>query len=64
MTLALGDSHVLMVTLLNIKNRSFLLSKEVNILVKGTVNKQGLQDPMLKPGIPVTLVTDEEGRKD
>jgi len=55
--------RMLVITLLNGKDRSFLLSKEAKILVRGTASKQGLQDPMLKAGIPVTVVTDEGGRK-
>jgi hypothetical protein len=55
--------RVLVITLLNGKDRSYLLSKDVKILVKGTASKQGLQDPMLKPGIPVTVVTEPGGRK-
>jgi hypothetical protein len=55
--------RLLVVTLLNGKDRSFLLSKEVKIMVRGAASKQGLQDPMLKAGIPVTVITDERGRK-
>jgi hypothetical protein len=55
--------RLLVVTLLNGKDRPFLLSKEVKILVKGTASKRGLQDPMLKPGIPVMVVTDAGGRR-
>ena len=52
-----------MITLLNGKDRSYLLSKDVKILVKGTASKQGLQNPMLKPGIPVAIITEAGGRK-
>jgi hypothetical protein len=55
--------RLLVITLLNGKDRSFLLSKDVKILVKGTASKQGLQDPALKAGIPVTVITEEGGRK-
>jgi hypothetical protein len=55
--------RMLVITLLNGKDRSFLLSREVTIQVKGTASKQGLQDPALKAGIPVLVVTDEGGRK-
>jgi hypothetical protein len=55
--------RLLVVTLLNGKDRPFLLSKEVKILVKGTASKQGLRDPMLKAGIPVSVITDAGGRK-
>ena len=55
--------RLLVITLLNGKDRSYLLSKDVKILVKGTASKQGLQDPMLKPGIPVAIITEAGGRK-
>jgi hypothetical protein len=55
--------RLLVITLLNGKNRSFLLAKDVKILVKGRPTKQGLEDPMLKAGIPITVVTDPGGRK-
>jgi predicted RNA-binding protein len=57
------SKRVLVITLLNGKDRSYLLSKDVKILVKGTPSKQGLQDPMLKPGVPVTVITEPGGRK-
>ena len=40
------------ITLLNGKDRSYLLSKDVKILVKGTASKQGLQDPMSSQAFP------------
>ena len=55
--------HMLIITLLNGKSRSFLLAKDVKIMVKGRASKQGLEDPMLKPGIPITVVTEPGGRK-
>jgi predicted RNA-binding protein len=55
--------RVLVITLLNGKDRSYLLSKDVKILVKGAASKHGLQDPMLKPGVPATVVTEPGGRK-
>jgi hypothetical protein len=55
--------RVLVVTLLNGKNRSFFLAKDVPVHVKGEVSKRGLADPALKVGAPVTVVTDEGGRK-
>lgn len=55
--------RMLVITLLNGKDRSCLLSKDVKILIKGTASKRGLQDPMLKPGIPVTVITEAGGRK-
>jgi len=55
--------RVLVITLLNGKNRSFFLAKDVPVHVKGVISKRGLADPALKPGAPITVVTDEGGRK-
>lgn len=55
--------HMLVVTLLNGKDRAFLVSKDVPVLVTGAPSKQGLQDPALKPGASVEVVTDEGGHK-
>jgi hypothetical protein len=55
--------RLLVITLLNGKDHSYFLSKDVKILVKGTASKQGLQDPALKAGIPVTVITEPGGRK-
>jgi hypothetical protein len=55
--------RVLVITLLNGKNRSFFLAKDVPVHVKGEISKRGLADPVLKIGAPVTIVTDEGGRK-
>lgn len=55
--------RLLVITLLTGKDRSFLLSKDVKIQVRGATSKQGLQDPAIKAGIPVTVVTEEGGRK-
>jgi hypothetical protein len=55
--------RVLVITLLNGKNRSFFLAKDVPVHVKGVISKRGLMDPALKVGAPVTIVTDEGGRK-
>jgi hypothetical protein len=55
--------RVLVVTLLNGKSRSFFLAKEVPVHVKGKVSTRGLQDPALKTGASITIVTDERGRK-
>jgi hypothetical protein len=57
------SKRMLVITLLNGKDRSFLLSKEVKIIVKGKPSKEGLQNSMIKPGIPITVITDEGGRK-
>jgi hypothetical protein len=55
--------HLLVVTLLNGKGRPFFLSKEVKVLVKGKETKEGLLDPAIKEGTPVTVLTDSGGRK-
>ena len=47
----LGRTPVLVVTLLNGKSRSFFLSSEVKVLVKGTTSKLGLKDPAIKAGV-------------
>jgi hypothetical protein len=55
--------RLLVITLLNGKDRSDFLSKDVKILVKGSASKQGLQDPALRAGIPVMVITEAGGRK-
>jgi hypothetical protein len=55
--------RILVVTLLNGKDRSFVLSKDVPVLVKGKASKQGLEDPALKAGAPIEVLTDEGGHK-
>jgi hypothetical protein len=58
-----SERRILVVTLLNGKDRSFLLAKDVKVTVKGSASKRGLEDPALKAGIPVTVVTEPGGRK-
>jgi hypothetical protein len=55
--------HILVVTLLNGKDRAFLLSKDVKVLVKDKASKQGLADPALKAGASIEVITDEAGHK-
>jgi hypothetical protein len=55
--------RMLVVTLLNGKDRSFLLSHDVKIMVNGRASRLGLADTIVKPGIPLVVVTDEGGRK-
>jgi hypothetical protein len=55
--------RILVISLLNGKDRSFILAKDVPIHVKGVISRQGLQDPALQAGAGVTIVTDEGGRK-
>jgi hypothetical protein len=55
--------RVLVITLLNGKDRSFLLARDVKVTVRGATSPKGLEDPALKPEIPVTVVTEPGGRK-
>jgi len=55
--------HLLVITLLNGKDRSFMLAKDVKVLVKDSASKHGLDDPALKAGASVEVVTDEGGHK-
>jgi hypothetical protein len=55
--------HMLVITLLNGKDRSFLVAKDVEFTVKGTKSSKGMEDPALKVGIPVIVVTEPGGRK-
>jgi hypothetical protein len=60
-----ASRRLLVVTLLNGKQRSFLLAKEVPVHISGAAkaSTEGLEDPELKAGAGVTVVTDESGRK-
>jgi hypothetical protein len=53
----------LVVTLLNGKSRSFFLSHDVKVVVKGTPSKQGLSDPALKADTPLTVFVEAGGRR-
>jgi hypothetical protein len=55
--------RVLVIALLNGKERSFLLPSDLKVLVRGAVSRQGLRDPALKAGAHVEVVTDEGGHK-
>jgi hypothetical protein len=57
--------RLLVVSLLNGKNRTFLLPHDVPVHIKGsgTASSLGLKDPSLAEGAFVTVVTDEGGRK-
>jgi hypothetical protein len=57
------DKRVLVITLLNGKDRSFLLASDVKLTVHGTASRKGLGDPAVKAGAAVTVVTDAGGRK-
>jgi hypothetical protein len=58
-----ATKRILVVSMLNGKDRSFFLAKDVPVHVKGQISKQGLEDPALQAGASVTVVTDEGGRK-
>jgi hypothetical protein len=55
--------RLLVVSLLNGKSRSFLLSHDVKVIVRGTPSKQGLSDPALKVDVPVTVLVEAGGRR-
>jgi hypothetical protein len=57
--------RMLVLTLFNGKTRSFILAHDVPVHIKGTAapSRQGLEDPQLKSGAHITVVTDEHGRK-
>jgi hypothetical protein len=55
--------RILVIALLNGKDRAFFLAKDVPVHVRGVISRQGLQDPALQAGAAVTIVTDEGGRK-
>jgi hypothetical protein len=55
--------RILVVAMLNGKDRSFFLAKDVKVMVKGKASKQGVEDPALKAGSPIEVLTDEGGHK-
>ncbi len=57
------ERRILVVTLLNGKDRSFILPKDIKVLVKGAESRHGLEEPALKSGATIEVVTDESGRK-
>jgi hypothetical protein len=60
-----ASKRLLVITLLNGKTRSFILAQNVPVHVKGTTaaSREGLNDPHLKAGAAIIVVTDEGGRK-
>jgi hypothetical protein len=58
-----ADRRLLVVSLLNGTNRSFFLSRDLKVLVKGAASKQGVADPSLKEGAHVTVIVEEGGRR-
>jgi hypothetical protein len=55
--------RMLVVTLVNGKDRSFLVASDVKVLVNSRASRHGLSDPALQPGTPLTVVTATGGRK-
>jgi hypothetical protein len=53
-----GGRHLLVVALLNGKSRTFFLARDVKVLVKGKAAKDGLADPAIKEGTPITVLTE------
>jgi hypothetical protein len=57
------NRRLLVLALLNGKSRSFLLSNDVKVLVRGTASKAGLKDPAIKAGVSLTVFTEAGGRR-
>lgn len=57
------NRRMLVVTLLNGRTRSFLLPREVKVVHRGILSRQGLEDPALKAGASVTVHVDAGGRR-
>jgi outer membrane lipoprotein-sorting protein len=58
-----ADKNLLVVTLLNGKDRSFMVSSEAKLTIGRRVSQKGLNDPALKAGASVMVVTEEGGHK-
>jgi hypothetical protein len=58
-----STKRMLVVSLVNGKNKSFLLSKDTPVKVKGAVSKRGIMDPAISSGAAVIVVTDADMRK-
>jgi hypothetical protein len=58
-----SSRRVLVVSLLNGQSRSFLLSRDVRVLVRGTLSSQGLNDPALKAGTAVSVHVEAGSRR-
>jgi hypothetical protein len=56
-----AERHVLVLTLLNGKTRSFILPRDLKVLVKGAASKKGLRDPAIKEGSAVTVIVEGAG---
>jgi hypothetical protein len=55
--------RLLVVTLLNGGSRSFLLSSDVKVLVRGTPSKQGLRDAALRADAPISVFVEPGTRR-
>jgi hypothetical protein len=55
--------RVLVVSLVNGKDRSFLLANDVKVMVNSRMSRRGLNDPALQTGAPLTVITEAGGRK-
>jgi hypothetical protein len=55
--------RILVLSLLNGANRSFVLAKDVPVMVGRTASKKGLEDSALKEGATVTVFTEDGGHK-
>jgi outer membrane lipoprotein-sorting protein len=58
-----ADKNILVVTLLNGTDRSFMVGSDAKLTVGRRVSQKGLSDPTLKPGVALTVVTDDGGKK-
>jgi hypothetical protein len=58
-----ADKNLIVVTLLNGKDRSFMVGSEAKLTIGRRISQKGLSDPALRPGARLTVVTDEGGRK-
>jgi hypothetical protein len=55
--------HMLVITLVNGKDRSFLLASDVKVMINTRTSRKGLSDAALQPGMPLTVITEPGGRK-
>ncbi len=55
--------RVLVISLVNGKDRSFLLAADVKVMVNSRMSRRGLNDPALQTGAPLTVITEAGGRK-
>jgi hypothetical protein len=58
-----SSKRILVITLLNGNTRSFILAKSTPVVIQGKESKEGIEDPALKTGAAIIVITDEGGRK-